>query len=134
MRELIGAEKPGPSQQLETEEERHDEGSPILVCADLLHAPIHLTVCLAPSCRMADLLAPAPAHAEHQTSRILRAFLPRCFISVKAGSVRRPTVLKSVLCSAQEDNHFRISDSLGTLPATLTSPLTTKAGVMKTPY
>jgi hypothetical protein len=35
---------------------------------------------------------------------------------------------------AQEVIHFRISDSFGTLPATLTSPLTTKAGVIKTPY
>ncbi len=34
----------------------------------------------------------------------------------------------------QAEIHFSISDSLGTLPATLTSLSTTTAGVMKTPY
>ena len=33
----------------------------------------------------------------------------------------------------QEEIHFNISDSLGALPATFTSPLTTNAGVMNTP-
>lgn len=34
----------------------------------------------------------------------------------------------------QAESHFRTSDSLGTLPATFTSPSTTNAGVMNTPY
>lgn len=38
---LASAEKPRSSQELGTQDENHDEGSPIIVCADFLHAPIH---------------------------------------------------------------------------------------------
>jgi hypothetical protein len=68
------------------------------------------------------------------SSRILRTFVPRCRKAVKTELAPRSTVLGASLVSVQADSHFRISDSLGTLPATLTSPSTTRAGVMKTPY
>ncbi len=50
------------------------------------------------------------------------------------GQARKKTAILAIAdCITQAESHPTISDSLGTLPATLTSPSTTTAGVMKTP-
>jgi hypothetical protein len=60
MRERTGAEKPRTRHELATQQQDHDESFPFLVCADVLHAPTHLTVCVLPSCRMPGCLRPCP--------------------------------------------------------------------------
>jgi hypothetical protein len=142
MREPIRAENPCPTQEVACQHQSHDEGCPSFVCACFRQVPTHLTVGMLLSSRMPRLFRPPLNHPSKRTSAqeittislILQTILPRCPTAVKIELAQGPTCLTLPLHSVQEESHFRISDSLGTLPATLTSPSTTRAGVMKTPY